>query len=73
MSGFLLRSWRLTICAGRLVHQVAEERASAQPSAKLIEEAQLVVVQLHFDGSDTCCVVHLWLLGVAGLLGWDFW
>jgi hypothetical protein len=52
--------------ASCLVHQVAEEWASAQPSTDLIEDAHLVVVQLHFDGSNTGCVVHVFLLGGAG-------
>jgi hypothetical protein len=57
----------------RLVHQIAKERASTQASPDLIEEADFSVVQLYFDGSNTCCVVHVNLLGVAGLLGLDFW
>ena len=42
----------------RLVHQIAKERASTQTSPDLIEKADFSVVQLHFDGSNTCCVVH---------------
>jgi hypothetical protein len=42
----------------RLVHQIAKERASAQTSPNLVEEADFSVVQLYFDGSNTCCVVH---------------
>ena len=48
------------------MHQVAEERASAQPSTDLVKDAHLVVVQLHFDGSNTGCAVHVFLLGGAG-------
>jgi len=57
-TGFLWARWRLSMGTCRLVHQIAKERASTQTSPNLIEKADFSVVQLHFDGSNTCCVVH---------------
>ena len=57
-TGFLQPSLRHSMGMCRLVHQIAKERASTQTSPDLIEKADFSVVQLHFDGSNTCCVVH---------------
>lgn len=47
------------------VHQVAEEWTSAQPSAYVVQQAQLVIVQEDFDGCIAGVRVHFFSLVVV--------